>query len=384
MLSTLLLSAGWIQSASPGTRETQRSIDISAGPLQGALAEFSRQSGLQILFQAEAVRGVSAAAVIGSITPTAALSALLGDTGLTFEFVNSRTVAIRSVAKSETGRVQLYLSFAQDIEPPCAEAASARQTAAALARLAIPEVLIHGTSSRNVDIERTQDDVQPYVVLSRESVEGSRANNVEEYANLLRLRSLHATDASRAVSIRGVVASGEPLILVNGRRVSDRGSWSYGLHDLNGIPPAAVDRIEILPSTAPRGGVATGGVVNFVLAKDYRPGVPMPELYATTGASAFRVSIGLTGHRIAGNEPQYTFEHDLGSLLMPGGPRGPWPSHLSAILGFVDALCAQARRAVASRFSRTRRAPARKLRSSHSAYPRPVSRHSTPSTRLII
>jgi iron complex outermembrane receptor protein len=79
----------------------------------------------------------------------------------------------------------------------------------------------------------------------------------------------HNNGASGA-SLRGLGAQ-YTLVLLNGRRVS-----TYGLNgksvDLNSIPMAAIDRIEILKdgASAIYGTDAIGGVINFILKRDYQ------------------------------------------------------------------------------------------------------------------
>src|SRR5690606_5082656 len=69
------------------------------------------------------------------------------------------------------------------------------------------------------------------------------------------------------------LGAGQTLILVDGRRQPGFPSYgNSGQADLNGIPLAAIERIEVLPTTASGiyGGSATGGVVNVVLRRDYQ------------------------------------------------------------------------------------------------------------------
>ncbi|MCP5531524.1 MAG: hypothetical protein H7A44_13925, partial [Opitutaceae bacterium] len=61
----------------------RKSYDIPAGDAGQALREFSAVSGLEVLFAAEAVRGVRTAAVRGDLTAQEAIELLLADTGLT-------------------------------------------------------------------------------------------------------------------------------------------------------------------------------------------------------------------------------------------------------------------------------------------------------------
>lgn len=78
----------------------------------------------------------------------------------------------------------------------------------------------------------------------------------------------HNNGASGA-SLRGLGAQ-YTLVLMNGRRMSTHGLNGQSV-DLNSIPLAAVDRIEILKdgASAIYGADAIGGVINFILKKDY-------------------------------------------------------------------------------------------------------------------
>jgi len=77
-----------------------------------------------------------------------------------------------------------------------------------------------------------------------------------------------------AVSLRGL-GTASTLVLLNGRRLAD-----YGLNSINGgsavnvnqVPLAAVERVEVLKdgASAIYGSDAIGGVINFILRKDYR------------------------------------------------------------------------------------------------------------------
>src|SRR5262249_10799732 len=67
---------------------------IEAGDAALTLNEFSRQAGLQLLFDYNVVRGRQTRAIKGELEQSAALQQMLADTGLVFEYVNDRTLAI--------------------------------------------------------------------------------------------------------------------------------------------------------------------------------------------------------------------------------------------------------------------------------------------------
>ncbi len=70
------------------------SVSIPAEPLGDALNELAQQTGLQILFSSELVARMRAPQIKGSLTADEALRKILGTSGLRFEFVNPRTIAI--------------------------------------------------------------------------------------------------------------------------------------------------------------------------------------------------------------------------------------------------------------------------------------------------
>lgn len=83
------------------------------------------------------------------------------------------------------------------------------------------------------------------------------------------LRSLGATDLrtvlDRLKPLTEAAGGGDPVVLLNGRRISSIG-------ELQGLPPEAIDRTEVLPEQeAARFGVPpTVRVLNFITKKTYR------------------------------------------------------------------------------------------------------------------
>ncbi|MDB6092631.1 MAG: hypothetical protein JWM32_193 [Verrucomicrobia bacterium] len=134
----------------------------------------------------------------------------------------------------------------------------------------------------NMDVPRTIDDVQPYYIFNAKTIDQSGATNVEDFLKQrLTMNTAALTNSQRAIgnsfgntssiNLRGL-GTDKTLILVNGRRaagVSNRGV--DGQPDLNGIPLASIERIEVMPSSAAGiyGGSALGGVINVILKKDY-------------------------------------------------------------------------------------------------------------------
>lgn len=138
-------------------------------------------------------------------------------------------------------------------------------------------------SDRNVDLPRTVNDVQPYVIFNAKVIEESGAINMEDFlrTNLTMVNetlpnsgNTTSYGASSNISLRGLSAT-QTLVLIDGRRLPNvfvAGSEYQA--DLNGIPMSAIDRIEVLPSSASGiyGGSAIAGVINVVLKKNYSGG----------------------------------------------------------------------------------------------------------------
>jgi hypothetical protein len=71
-----------------------RQFHIAAGNAQITLNEFSRQAGLQLLYDFTAVAGIRTREVSGEMEPAVALRRMIDGTPLTFEFVNGGTVTV--------------------------------------------------------------------------------------------------------------------------------------------------------------------------------------------------------------------------------------------------------------------------------------------------
>jgi len=251
--------------------ETVVNFNIAAGDLGAALEKFSTQSGVQVLYRQELVAGKRARGVTGSLAPSDALERLLEGTGVALERANNRTFVLKEAGRGEPERTKPKPTQPRQVD-------RVEDTPVAL-----PEVLVRGSSSLNADIRRSIDDPQPYVVFERETIERSGAMNINDF--LLKRVSASSTSAPHSqtgeilgdrsgIDLRGL-GEGQTLILIDGRRVANTSSgFDTGQPNLNGIPLAAVERIELLPTTASAiyGGSATGGVINIILRRDFQGG----------------------------------------------------------------------------------------------------------------
>lgn len=77
-------------------------VEINAGNAAVTLTEFIRQTRLQVLFEADAIRGHNTRAVSGRLEAREALRVMLEGSGLMFEIINDRTYAVRPASFART------------------------------------------------------------------------------------------------------------------------------------------------------------------------------------------------------------------------------------------------------------------------------------------
>jgi iron complex outermembrane receptor protein len=151
-------------------------------------------------------------------------------------------------------------------------------------------VTVTGTRIRRTDVEAAL----PIMVVRKEEIEAQGITSAEQLLQFLNVASNSAdslaansgiappdTRGNNGVSganLRGQ-GSDATLVLLNGRRVATHGLAGQVV-DLNSIPFAAIDRVEVLRdgASAVYGTDAIGGVINFITRTEYQ------GLSATAGA----------------------------------------------------------------------------------------------------
>lgn len=145
----------------------------------------------------------------------------------------------------------------------------------------LERVEITGSSLRRVDAETAL----PVTVIRAEDLAKQGVTSVEQAMQRIAAnqsgfgvsQAIGATTGGKAeADLRGLsAASGtnanKTLVLLNGRRIANH-ALDAAAADLNAIPLAAIDRIEVLRdgASAIYGTDAIGGVINFILRRDYQ------------------------------------------------------------------------------------------------------------------
>lgn len=137
---------------------------------------------------------------------------------------------------------------------------------------------VTGSHIKRVDTEGPA----PVLQIDREAIEQSGASSLNQLLSELTLNNglmlnenhaLSTTPGSAGINLRGL-GQDATLVLINGRRMS---SYPFPFNttdtfvDLNSIPLAAVERVEVLKdgASAIYGSDALAGVVNIILRQDY-------------------------------------------------------------------------------------------------------------------
>jgi iron complex outermembrane receptor protein len=270
-------------------------FDIPAEALSQALRAFGQTAGEQIIFTEDLVSGLKFSGLRGDLSAEVALQRLLQGTGLVSERTPAGVIMIRRAARStdvddqktspsapqsssdavHVAQVdQGQTSSPATVEKPDEKSAEKKKGEQ------LQEVVVTG-SRIPVTADQSAQDVKIY---AREDIEQSGLTTVSDFLNTLPSVSIAIGESASqtlfgatTVQLRGLPL-GTTLVLVNGRRLESSGiSGAPGgtaFFDLNSLPLAAVERIEVLAdgSSAIYGSDAIAGVVNIIL-KDHLSGL---------------------------------------------------------------------------------------------------------------
>ena len=291
VVAAWLLSCSMTAMADPASRYP---VDQPRQPLSDSLRAIARQTGVSVLFDPRMVNGRTAPSLSGEFSGAEAIERSLDGTGLYAEIMSDGSVVVRRVASTPMPQpAPPRASQSSLVEPGAFEASSSLpvRLAQAVAAPADPsavepskapssvqpqkldKVVVTGSRLKRIDSEGPL----PVNVYRREDIDRSGQPTLERFLSSLNEASVSSGEGAQAASatvgqgsvqLRGLPL-GSTLVLINGRRVQAVGSSSGNFFNLNLIPMAAVDRVEIVPvgSSAIYGGDALAGVVNIILKK---------------------------------------------------------------------------------------------------------------------
>ena len=308
-------------SAEAQTLETSRRVqfDIAAQPLVTALQRYSEQAKVQVTAPSELVRQIQVPALQGEYDVVQALHRILDGAGLSFEFINEGAVAIRMRSDdSRSPSMQTISATWESVEDnargsslkvaQAAETSNAEQAERAkeLSRIQLEEVIVTGSHIRGA-----QNLSSPVIRFDRADIEASGYATTQQLVQSLPQNFNNVSDATfgsinggpgdrtyegAGLNLRGL-GSDSTLVLLNGRRLASAGIGSFV--DVSMIPLSAVERVDVLTdgASAIYGSDAVGGVVNFVMRKDFEGAETRLRYGAVTQGNHDELQAGqLLGH----------------------------------------------------------------------------------------
>ena len=322
-LGCISTSFAWAQEA----KASPRRIDIPAGDLVSGLDAFAAQSGTQLLYRADQLKGVRTRGVHGNVSPDEALQKLLSGSGY----------GIRRDAS--TGAVVIVRADRQEDPAPAPAATPPAQPAPARAETPPEPVKLESVEVTGSRIPRAEvEGPAPVTVITAQQISSAGFTTVPDVLRSLTQNAGETqsqqsgmgavtTPGAQQVDLRGL-GPNKTLVLINGRRVADfplplRGSSNFT--DVGNIPLGMVDRIEVLTGSASAvyGSDAMAGVINFILKKsadgltlDYRHGGTSrggdesDKLTLTTGFERGNLS-GVVGLELLDKKPLWAYDRKI-------------------------------------------------------------------------
>lgn len=254
-----------------GADAPKKNYNLPAGDAVKVLKAFTEQSGEQIVYPVEQMRGIKTAAVKGEFTPREALDKMLADTGLV------------AVQDEKTGALAVKRDSSPNAER-VAQTATTRENQGKIedGKLVLDTFEVTGSRIRSLVGEQA---MRPMLTLDRRQIERTGASTVGDLFRYIPQISFSSNGTSPqsgpmfledphrvTAQLRGFDSTAT-LILIDGRRVTKTGqaigSPSY---DLGGLPVAAVERIEVLldGASAIYGADAVAGVINIITKKNFQ------------------------------------------------------------------------------------------------------------------
>jgi len=324
LVVSLFVHCGAGSAAEPAPA-AQYAIEQPSQPVAESLQSIARETRTSVLFDATAVRGRVAHAVSGHLSAFEAITAALQGTGLVAEQMPDGAVVVKpaeapaGAAKLRPGGVRASTPYSQGAPgvpatpdaggqgaaPGGGNGASPTSEHPPLDDRAVVRVEVTGTRLKRVEA----DGPTPVNVYTAKDIEQSGQPNLERFLSSLNEVSaasgeggFGSTGGQATVQLRGLPV-GTTLVLINGRRVEAVGSSSANLFNLNLIPMAAIERVEIVPvgSSAVYGGDALAGVVNVILKKSIDGISVAANLGSGRGFGDSGLSLATGGHSSDGS-----------------------------------------------------------------------------------
>lgn len=269
-------------------------FDLPAQPLADALREAGTLANANVMFDDGLVEGKRARPVQMDATLDEALTRMLVDTGLTHRFLNEQTVVLERERETQRGaatvrstalRAPVVEGSMSDTVRVAQATSPGGQTSATAGSGAereeqgseqLQEIVVTGTHIRG-----NTTPTLPQRILDRAYIDASGVSttaalietlpqnfSLNTQAGLFVPGTTSSAEQGASINLRGI-GEGTTLVLLDGHRIAP--GFIGSAVDITGLPLSAIERVEVVTdgASALYGSDAVGGVVNFVLRKDF-------------------------------------------------------------------------------------------------------------------
>ena len=269
-------------------------FDIPRQRADRALTRFAEQADLNLIFPFEEVREKTANRLVGPYPKEEAVEVLLAGTGLQPKFSDEAILIEAILNRGYTSRGYTNNYSVYQAEPGGGKMNVNKNAGLAAFLAAIFSISANAPAAAQDQTEVLENIVvtgtrvarsgysqpTPVTVIGLEQIEADAPHNLADLVNQLpsvvgstRPNNSNLSFSSGGAGINGIdlrsLGRTRTLVLVDGRR--SPGAATDGVVDINTIPQALIERIEVVTggASAAYGSDALSGVINFILDKDY-------------------------------------------------------------------------------------------------------------------
>jgi iron complex outermembrane receptor protein len=269
----------------PLRADTALTVGIAPQPVAAALSEFAHQTGLQLVYVSQLAEARASKGARAGLSAADALAELLDGTGLSFQFLNERTVQIfEPVAAAPTTQSTETRAPVKRVERPAPPWSSL-----------LDEIIVTGSRDerQRSAIEYMQNVPASVSVVSGASLEEQKLEQLADYAPYIPGMGtvISGVPGATYVIIRGI----EPLTdappvtyYLDDTPIGVSGSWAYTSTLGLDLPTYDLERFEVLrgPQGTLDGAGSQIGVIKYV--------------FKQPNVSDFEARVGIDGSTIHG------------------------------------------------------------------------------------
>jgi len=244
--------------------DTLLTVGIPPQPVAAALSEFAHQTGLQLLYVSQVAQARASKGAHAGLSAADALTELLDGTGLSFQFVNARTVRIfESPAVAPTAP-------STGSDAPTKHVPRRAPSGSSL----LDEIIITGPrdAGQRSAAEYVQNVPASVSLVSGESLIAEKSENLLDYAALI--PGFNVTDfgytGRRYVTLRGIYSftqASSVAFYLDDAPMGASGSYAGACCSVLELTPYDLERLEVLrgPQGTLYGQQSMTGLIRYVL-----------------------------------------------------------------------------------------------------------------------